>query len=193
MAHFFVDLIFWLEVAVSFVLVVSIFFSLIYLSLSFVEERISLMAKMGQTMTVIALILSLILSLSNYGKLAFITSFLENLAWFIVFNQGFPFINIVSPVIFAGIAMTLIAHVSWIFSFVSYPTSTAVALFIYLFLIWGIPVLMVMMMPSVFDENGNLTTNITQRTSSRSIWATLIPKWIEKLKSILPHSTGHLD
>ncbi|OHT02623.1 hypothetical protein TRFO_07045 [Tritrichomonas foetus] len=193
MSNFVASFIFWAEIVVAFLLLVGVFFALIFLSLSFVEERVRFITRFAQVLNALVIGLTFIIPFSNYGIIPFLTTLTANILWFVVLSRGFPFINLLSFDLIGGFICSIISHFAWIFGFLNTEVSGHIALFCYLLMVWAIPLLIVITMPSIFDDNGQQATGENSRRQQKSIWSDLIPRWIEKVKGLMPHTGSKLD
>ena len=187
----FLNLLFWIEILLVFALLVAVFFSLLYFSLSFIEERVSFISRFAQTLNIAIIIVSILIPFTNYGTATFLSTLAENICWFSVLTRGFPFIKLLSVDLIAGFILTLVSHLAWIFSFIELDTSAFIALCCYLFLVWSIPLLIVMTLPSTYDNQAKLA--FTSQEKPKNLWHTLFSKYLPKLKSLLPHTGNKLE
>jgi hypothetical protein len=174
------NLIFWCEISVGFVLIIAIFLALIYYGITFVEERLPIVTKFATFIAVANLVCSLLIVPAGYGKLAFFSTFITNALWLSVLSRGFPFINILSFDLLAASVGSLLTHFSWLYEFVYVKAGGFLAISIYAFFVWLIPILILISLTITEDSSGN------RRENRRSVWTTLLANIIAGVRSILP-------
>lgn len=194
MSSVFADIIFWLEIIIAFILLIAVFFSLVYFSFGFVEERFYFIIKFGQALNIFLLGLCILVPFTDYGILPFLTTLAQNICWYILLNRDITLIKLLSFELIGGFVFTILAHISWIIAFMNAETDGSVALFCYLLMVWALPLLIVITFPLIFDENGNSKIS-GQYSKSTSFWSSLFTKLIPKIQSMIPRSssTSKLD
>lgn len=189
-ANFMTSIIFWAEMFVAFSLIIVMFFALVYYMSHFVEERMIPFVKMVKFYALIVFFTSLLIPLSGFSIYTFISCGAENLLWFLVLNDGFPYISLKRlDFILAGV-FTICSHIAWMFDFVNIETTGFVALCTYLFMVWGVP-LLVLASLVVTDDAGDVTAS--RQIKTKSIWSNALNKCIAFARSLLPHSSDKFD
>lgn len=175
------DIIFWSEMLIAFLILIVIFFAFIYYSISFVEERIKLISKIGKIWILCIMVTSFILPFTKFGTVTFLSLFLTSIGWFIVFSRGFPFIDLLSPDLILSLIGSFVCHFIFMLKLIKIETNAYLAICYYLFLIWGIPILSLVSFAAV------------EGSQPKSFWKDFINDKINKIKSILPKTTSKND
>lgn len=175
------NIIFWAEMLIAFAILIVIFFSFLYYSIPFVEERISLITKIGKIWVFIILATCLILPFTEFGTITFLSTFLTNLGWLVVFSRGFPFIDFLAPDLILSIIGSFISHFVFMWKFVNVNANGYKAVCYYLFLIWGVTILSLISFGAV------------EGSQPKSFWKDFLNDKINKIKSILPKTASKND
>lgn len=177
-----ISLFFLSEIIVSGFLLFSMFLSILYYAIPFVEERVKQFAKFAYFWCLTVLVLSFLIIPAGYGTAAFLSTFLTHCAWLSVLSRKFPYISMFSFDLLFGAIGTIISHACWLFTILRSSIGPFTALAYYLTVVWGIQILIVVGM-IVTDENG-----ARHGKDSRSIWAKLLVKIIAFVKGFIPRN-----
>ncbi|OHS98016.1 hypothetical protein TRFO_35656 [Tritrichomonas foetus] len=176
------------QLIVSLVLIVLILFAFIYSVMPFVEERVSIVKHFARALNIFNFAMGFLLFFTEYGKSVALITIVTNLAWLSVLYHGFPFISLTSIDFILGLIGTLGLHCWWMVIFLETDVSGSFALFLYIAVIWAMPLVCLISLISTDESLGE-----DNKSRPKSFWASFIEKKLQWVKSMLPHTGDKLD
>lgn len=186
------------EAGVSLFSIVLVFFSLVYYTATYIEERMKFIIKLLKVVSPVICVLSLVLGLGRFPWYVAACTFASNLMWYIIILSGFPFVNLVSFLFVLGIMATVFSHFFLMLHFLGEPANNFITISYFLFLVWLVPLIIIVSMSAVEDESQNDRSNEKDdqqvpQQPSKNLLKSLITRLLKKAEDQLPNPGNKFD